>query len=156
MTTDEIMLFDKWPNVLPLYAALRKTVFSLSGDDGKGGETQISFRNRHVFAMASPPWRRLRGAPENYLLVSFGLSHRSDSPRVWQSVEAYPGRWTHHAIVAREQIWTANCWRSSTRPYHFAMVNKGRLWRSAPPLIRSALGSAARVLFPRFGTCYNR
>ena len=39
MTTDEIMLFDKWPNVLPLYAALReKLLCSLSGDDGKGGE----------------------------------------------------------------------------------------------------------------------
>ena len=28
MTTDEIMLFDKWPNVLPLYAALREKLLS--------------------------------------------------------------------------------------------------------------------------------
>ena len=84
MTTDEIMLFDKWPNVLPLYAALREKLLSAYPETTvKAAKTQISFRNRHVFAMASPPWRRLRGAPEEYLLVSFGLSHQSDSPREW-------------------------------------------------------------------------
>ena len=88
----------------------------------KAAKTQISFRNRHVFAMASPPWRRLRGAPEEYLLVSFGLSHQSDSPRVWQSVEAYPGRWTHHAIVTREQDLDGELLALIDEAYHFAMV----------------------------------
>ena len=123
MTTDEIMLFDKWPNVLPLYAALREKLLSAYPEmTVKAAKTQIAFRNRHVFAMASPPWRRLRGVPEEYLLVSFGLSHQSDSPRVWQSVEAYPGRWTHHAIVAREQDLDGELLALIDEAYHFAMV----------------------------------
>ena len=60
--------------------------------------------------------------PEEYLLVSFGLSHQSDSPRVWQSVEAYPGRWTHHAIVAREQDLDGELLALIDEAYHFAMV----------------------------------
>ena len=123
MTTDEIMLFDKWPDALPLYLTLREKLFAAYPEMAvKAAKTQISFRNRHVFAMASPPWRRLRGAPEEYLLVSFGLSHQSDSPRVWQSVEAYPGRWTHHAIVAREQDLDGELLALIDEAYHFAMV----------------------------------
>ena len=39
MTTDEIMLFDKWPDVLPLYARpAGKTVCGLPEDDAEGGE----------------------------------------------------------------------------------------------------------------------
>lgn len=63
-------------------------------------KTQISFRNRYVFAMASLPWRRVKGWPEKYLLVSFGLAYKK-SPRIVQAVEAYPNRWTHHVIIQR-------------------------------------------------------
>ena len=106
MTTDEIMLFDKWPNVLPLYAALREKLLSAYPEmTVKAAKTQISFRNRHVFAMASPPWRRLRGAPESYLLVSFGLSHRSDSPRVWQR-----GRDIPRPIMVRQSTMPSGGW----------------------------------------------
>ena len=123
MTTDEIMLFDKWPDALPLYLALREKLFAAYPKMTlKAAKTQVSFRNRHVFTMASPPWRRLRGAPESYLLVSFGLSHRSDSPRVWQSVEAYPGRWTHHAVVANAAELDGELLALIDEAYRFAMV----------------------------------
>ena len=123
MTTDEIMLFDKWPNVLPLYAALREKLLSAYPEmTVKAAKTQISFRNRHVFAMASPPWRRLRGMPEDYLLVSFGLAYRSGSPRIWQGVEAYPGRWTHHVIVADVGGLDDTLMALIDEAYHFSMA----------------------------------
>lgn len=103
MSFDEIAFFNRMPRMLPLYAALREKLERAYPDmDVRVAKTQISFRNRHVFAMASLPWRRVKGWPEAYLLVSFGLPCRKESPRIAQAVEAYPNRWTHHVLVVTE------------------------------------------------------
>lgn len=103
MSFDEIAFFNRMPRMLPLYAALREKLERAYPDmDVRVARTQISFRNRHVFAMASLPWRRVKGWPEAYLLVSFGLPCRKESPRIAQAVEAYPNRWTHHVLVVAE------------------------------------------------------
>ena len=34
--------------------------------------------------------------------MTFGLSYRLASPRIWQAVEPYPNRWTHHMLVSDE------------------------------------------------------
>ena len=103
MSFDEIAFFNRMPQMLPLYVALREKLERAYPDmDVRVARTQISFRNRHVFAMASLPWRRVKGWPEAYLLVSFGLPCRKESPRIAQAVEAYPNRWTHHALVVTE------------------------------------------------------
>lgn len=103
MSLDEIAFFNRMPQMLPLYAALREKLERAYPDmDVRVARTQISFRNRHVFAMASLPWRRVKGWPEAYLLVSFGLPCRKESPRIAQAVEAYPNRWTHHVLVVTE------------------------------------------------------
>lgn len=100
MTAEELVYFDKMPQMLPLYEALKEKLDNTYPEMGiKVTKTQISFRNRHVFAMASLPWRKIKGWPKEYLLVSFGLSYQKESPRIVQSVEAYPNRWTHHVIV---------------------------------------------------------
>lgn len=103
MSFDEIAFFNRMPQMLPLYVALREKLERAYPDmDVRVARTQISFRNRHVFAMASLPWRRVKGWPEAYLLVSFGLPCRKESPRIAQAVEAYPNRWTHHVLVVAE------------------------------------------------------
>ena len=103
MSFDEIAFFNRMPRMLPLYAALREKLERAYPDmDVRVAKTQISFRNRHVFAMASLPWRKVKGWPEAYLLVSFGLPCRKESPRIAQAVEAYPNRWTHHVLVVEE------------------------------------------------------
>ena len=103
MSFDEIAFFNRMPQMLPLYAALREKLERAYPDmDVRVARTQISFRNRHVFAMASLPWRNVKGWPEAYLLVSFGLPCRKESPRIAQAVEAYPNRWTHHVLVVAE------------------------------------------------------
>lgn len=43
--------------------------------------------------------KRMKGCPEVFIIVSFGLFHRLNSPRIAIAVEPYPNRWTHHMIV---------------------------------------------------------
>ncbi len=100
LTGDELLFFNGHPGLLPIYGLLRERLTAVYPDlTVKVSKTQISFRNKHLFAMASLPWRRVKGWPEEYLLVSFGLDGEKCSPRIAQAVEAYPGRWTHHVAV---------------------------------------------------------
>lgn len=100
MTADELLFWDRWPQLVPLYAALRDRLIRAYPDMRvKVSKTQISFYNRHLFAMASPPVRRRKEWPKEFIMVSFGLPYQVEGPRIAMSVEAYPGRWTHHVIV---------------------------------------------------------
>ena len=90
----------------------------MAADASQGGKTQLSFYNRHLFAMASTPRRKRTGWPEEFLLVSFGLGRAAASPRIAEAVEAYPGRWTHHVPVeCAEEIdaelmhWLEEAWQ---------------------------------------------
>ena len=100
MSIDEEMFFQTMPQMLPLYAVLKEKLQKAYPEMKiKVAKTQISFRSRYVFAVVSLPWRRQKGWPERYMLVSFGLAARRQSPRIRQAVEAYPGRWTHQVVV---------------------------------------------------------
>lgn len=37
------------------------------------------------------------------MLITFGLPYKAESRRILQTVEAYPGRWTHHIAVTRPE-----------------------------------------------------
>ena len=74
MTSDELFFFNTKPKALPLYAALAERMLA-------------AFPNVTVEI-------------KKFIIVSFGLSHRLDSPRIHMAVEPYPNRWTHHVIVA--------------------------------------------------------
>ena len=62
-------------------------------------KTQVTLENRHGFAFVSLPHRKVK---ESTIVVTFGLSYRLASPRIWQAVEPYPNRWTHHVLVSDE------------------------------------------------------
>ena len=101
MTTEELLFFDPMPRALPLYEILSgKLLAAFPNVTVKVQKTQITFREKYGFAFVS--LRRMKGCPEVFLIVSFGLSHRLDSPRVAVAVEPYPNRWTHHVIVSDE------------------------------------------------------
>ncbi|MDO5511294.1 DUF5655 domain-containing protein [Corynebacterium sp.] len=83
-------------------------------------KTQISFYNRHLFVVASLPYRRMKDWPEECLLVTFGLEHELDHPRIAVATEPHPRRWTHHVVVASpedvdEELmeWVAAAWTFS-------------------------------------------
>lgn len=123
MTADELQYFDAMPQMLPLYLALREKLDEKYPDMTlKITKTQISFRNRHVFAMASLPFRKIKGWPKEYLLVSFGLSYQKQSPRIAQSVEPYPGRWTHHVPIQTVEEIDEELMNWIDEAYQFSMV----------------------------------
>ena len=101
MTADELMFFHSAPAALPLYAALRGRLLDECPDTAlKVQKTQITFKARYGYAFVS--LRRMKGCPEVFIIVSFGLARRLDSPRVAVAVEPYPNRWTHHIILSEE------------------------------------------------------
>ena len=101
---DVLFFFDGHPAELALYEALFRAVEKVFPEGSvKVQKTQISFYGGRLFAAASLPIRRRKGWPEHCLVVTIGLDHRLDSPRVAVAVEPYPNRWTHHILVTREE-----------------------------------------------------
>lgn len=66
-------------------------------------KTQITFSNKHPFAFVWLPIRKVKNRPEVYFVVSFVLSHPIESPRIVESVEPHPDRWTHHLIFQKAE-----------------------------------------------------
>ena len=101
MTSEELLFFNEMPDALPIYEAFRNRVTEEIPDvriDVK--KTQISFSNKRMFACASfIKARRAKDRPSPYLVVTFGLVHQAQSPRIDVATEAYPNRWTHHVTV---------------------------------------------------------
>lgn len=97
-----LQFFEKKPEALPLYAELEEKIRQEIPDvEIRVQKTQISFYKRHMFACVSfARVRKKADCPDNYIVVTFGLSHRQDSPRIDIATEPYPNRWTHHMLVA--------------------------------------------------------
>ncbi len=101
---DEWLFWDPWPQAAPTYAALRERLLEKFPETKiKVSKSQISFYNRHMFAMASPPTRRKKDWPKDFVLLTFGLARQETDSRIQVSVEPYPGRWTHHVLLERPE-----------------------------------------------------
>lgn len=122
LSADELLFFDRLPRFLPVYALLKEQLEARCPETTvKVSKTQISFRSRYIFAMVSLPYRRMKGWPKEYLMVSFGLDRRRDSPRIVQAVEACPNRWTHHVLVERAEELDGELLGWLDEAYRFSM-----------------------------------
>ena len=118
--SDLLFFFNGHPAALALYRALFTRLDSAFPDGSvKVQRSQISFYGRHLFAAASLP-RRKKDRPEGCLVVTIGLARRLESPRAAVSVEPYPGRWTNHIPITREEEidaelmgWLQEAWDSA-------------------------------------------
>ena len=100
MQNDIVLFFDKMPQALPLYKMFAEKVLAEYPDvQIKIQKSQISFSNKHQFAFVWLPIRKMKNRPDIYIIVSFGLPYCLDSPRIIESTEPYPNRWTHHVII---------------------------------------------------------
>ena len=97
-----LQFFDGHEEALPLYEKFESEVlFRIPETEIKVQKTQISFYNKHMFSCVSfARVRRKKECPDSYIVITFGLSRREESPRVDVATEPYPGWWTHHILVS--------------------------------------------------------
>ena len=102
MDENVLFFFEGHQEALPLYEKFEERVLSeISGVRIRVQKTQISFSNRYMFACVSfAKLRKAKERPAAYIVVTFGLDHREDSPRIDVATAAYPGRWTHHVMIS--------------------------------------------------------
>lgn len=102
MVEQILQFFDRYPDAIPLYEKFEKCVEDLVPEVRiKVQKTQISFYNRHMFACVSfARVRRKKDCPDCYIVVTFGLEHKAESPRIDIATEPYPNRWTHHVLIS--------------------------------------------------------
>ena len=110
--------------MLPVYEALRHKLVNAYPDLGiRVTKTQISFKNRYIFAVVS--FQRVPGCPKEHLLVTFGLGYPKQDPRISVVTEASPHRWTHHVPVTRPEELNKELMGWIDEAYQFALI-KGR------------------------------
>ena len=102
MNGDALRFFDGKPEELALYEALEARILAEVPDVRiKVQKSQITFYNRHLFACVSyVRVRKKAQLPPCYIVVTVGLARKVESPRIAVATEPYPGRWTHHIVVA--------------------------------------------------------
>ena len=102
MNEQILQFFDSHPDALPLYEKFEKSVADLVPDVKiKVQKTQISFYNRHLFACVSfARVRKKKDCPDCYIVITFVLSHKAESPRIDIATEPYPNRWMHHVLIS--------------------------------------------------------
>ena len=125
MTMDELFFFDGKPEDLALYEALQDRLAAIGEFSTVVHKTQISLKNRRVFACVSVfrvlPKRLL---PAHYLVLTLGLPDPLDSPRIAAKTEAQPGRWTHHIVLGSASELDAELLEWIGLAYAFGNRNK--------------------------------
>jgi len=99
-----LMFFDRKMDALPLYEQFaRRVLTEISDVNVKVQKTQISFSNKYFFACVSfARVRKKSDCPDSYIVVTFGLGHKAESPRIDVATEPYPNRWTHHVLISEQ------------------------------------------------------
>lgn len=123
MTAEEAVFFTGHEESRALWLVLReKLARELAPFEIRVAKTQLSLASGCLFACVSFPRARQGGV----LLLSFGLPFRMESPRVWQAVEPYPNRWTHHVPITHASDLDAELigWLASAQA--FAMTRRGK------------------------------
>ena len=101
---DVLMFFAGHMAVYPLYEKFEAELLRRHpGTRIKVQKTQISFYDRHMFACVSFLREKQKAElPENWFVLTLGLPGPIPSDRAAVKTEPYPGRWTNHIVLSRE------------------------------------------------------
>ena len=101
MTNKEIeAFFAGKPEAKALFMAVERKIQAIGPAIIKVSKTQISFATRTQFAWVWMPLPTDRKRPLHSLVLSFGCGRRIVNDQIVEAIEPYPGRWTHHVIIA--------------------------------------------------------
>ena len=121
MATEEAFFSGK-PMAWGLYEALKKElVWRYPEMEFRVAKTQVSFFDRLMFGCVSfTRVRRKAEMPAQFLTLTLGLPEPVDSPRIAVKCEPYPGRWTHHIVLASTEEIDAELLAWIDRAHQFA------------------------------------
>lgn len=105
ISLEEAGFFGSKTAALGLYEIFAEKLYERFPDIGrKVQKTQITFTCPKVFACISmAKVRKAKERPKEYVVVTFGLGAQVQSDRIDVATEPYPGRWTHHVLVAQPE-----------------------------------------------------
>ena len=119
--TAEILEFLRGdPGRISLFEAMEQAVDACGESTLSVAKTQISWGNPKKFAFFS--LRTGGGVPKDGAVCTFGLGYRLEHPRIAHAVEPYPGRWTHHVVLARPEDVDAELRAWLAEAYTFARL----------------------------------
>ena len=100
---DVLRFFDRHSAALPLCERFAdKLTERFLQTEIKVQKTQITFKNRHVYACVSfLRVKKKAELPDSFFVLTLGLPYALESGRVAVKTEPYPGRWTTHFVISR-------------------------------------------------------
>ncbi len=127
-STDELLFLGAQPGMIPVYEVLAGKIFASYPDTRiKVGKSQISFLGRHLYACVSyARVKKKKELPGNWFVLTLGLNYPLESPRVAVKTEPYPGRWTTHIVICREEDLDEELFGWIDQAYQFAQNKSGR------------------------------
>ena len=98
---DALFFFDRHQAVYPLYECFQEKLLARFPESQiRVQKSQISYYNRHLDACVSfLKVKKKADLPDDYFVLTLGLSASLESDRVAAKTEPYPGRWTTHFVV---------------------------------------------------------
>ena len=99
---DTLFFFNRHRTAYPLYACFQEKLLARFPESRiKMQKSQISYYNRHLYACVSfLKVKKKAELPEDYFVLTLGLSAPLESDRVAAKTEPYPGRWTTHFVIS--------------------------------------------------------
>ena len=121
-TQDTLFFFDRHQAVYPLYECFQKKLLArLPESRIKVQKSQISYYNRHLYACISVlKVKRKAELPNDYFVLTLGLSAPLESNRVAAKTEPYPGRWTTHFVISSPSYLDEELFDWIEQAYQFA------------------------------------
>lgn len=121
---DTLFFFDRHQAVYPLYACFQEKLLARFPESRiKVRKTQISYYNRHLYACVSfLKVKKKAELPEDYFVLTLGLSAPLESDRVAVKTEPYPGRWTTHFVISSPADLDEELFNWIEQAYNFAQA----------------------------------
>ena len=121
---DTLFFFDRHQAVYPLYACFQEKMLARFPESRiKVQKSQISYYNRHLYACVSfLKVKKKAELPEDYFVLTLGLSAPLESDRVAVKTEPYPGRWTTHFVISSPADLDEELFDWIEQAYNFAQA----------------------------------
>ena len=86
-------------------------------------KSQISYYNQHLYACVSfLKAKKKAELPDDYFVLTLGLSAPLESDRVAAKTEPYPGRWTTHFVISSPSDLDGEVFDWIEQAYQFAQA----------------------------------